>query len=267
MSNHSSASYPYIANGLRVQCGSVVPRWRRRRLRERKKERKQISSSNARSTINPGARPAQSGSITKNNESDPWEGSLSLIGLLLKSVLSDQRWGSAKLFATRIRIQRLIIPFSDLRRRAGGPIEGRIENITAVLGVPSQPGMSLPARSRPLANDEADIRCSVVAHLFVEGDGFSFAVRRGTGLGFRGCFPKGGKAVGNRAKVVHPLINDRDRDLRSGGMGRSGQERPNSGHLMVVWGRTYREEEGIRKGRRGGEGQEQAGEEKRLFHG
>src|SRR4051812_13045365 len=148
-----------------------------------------------------GPEKRNSSSAPKNNESDPQRGSLSCVRLLpKKSVLRDERRGSAKLLAAGICIERLVIPLSDLRRGASGPVEGRVQKITATLRIPCEPGMRLPARSGPLSNDEADISRSVFAHLLVKGDRFCLAVGRGAGLGFSGGLPKSGKAVGDGAQ-------------------------------------------------------------------
>ena len=45
------------------------------------------------------------------------------------------------------------------------------------------------------------------------------------------------------------------------------QDRPNSFHLMIVRGGVYGKEKGIGERGGSGEGQEQRGEEKGLFHG
>src|SRR5256885_9952054 len=68
-----------------------------------------------------------------------------VFGYSRKLVLSDERRCGPVFLAPGIRIQRLVIPLSNLRRRAGNPIEGRIENVAAALGIPSQPGVRLPA--------------------------------------------------------------------------------------------------------------------------
>lgn len=181
--------------------------------------------------------------------------------------MSDEGGRGAILFAARIRVERLVIPLAHLGGGAGCPIESRIKNVAAAFRVPSQPGVSLAAARRPLADHEADVRRAVLAHFLIKGDRFRFAIGRGAGLGFSGSFPEGGEAVGDRAQIRHPLVNNRDRDLGARSMRRSGQYGADSSHLAVIGGGAHCKQEGVGEGRGSGQAEEERGEEKGLFHG
>lgn len=171
----------------------------------------------------------------KNSESDPRRRiALSCQATPKRLILSHERGGGAKLFAAGVGIQDLIIALPDLSRSASRPVERRIKNVTAAIGIPSQPSMRLPTSRRSLANDEADVRRPVFAHLLVESDGFGFAVGGRAGLSFRRGFPEGGKAVRDRTKISHPLINNGDRHLGSGGVRRRGENGADPRHLPIV---------------------------------
>ena len=60
-------------------------------------------------------------------------------------VLRDESRSGAELLCARVGVERLVISLSHFCGRACSPVESGIEDITAALGVPSQPGMRLAA--------------------------------------------------------------------------------------------------------------------------
>jgi len=86
-------------------------------------------------------------------------------------------------------------------------------------------------------------------------------------LGLGGGFPVHGEAVRNRTKIGHPLVDCAQRNLISGAAGWGGQNGTNPSHLPIIRGRLDGKQKGVGKGGGSGKREEEADEEKGLFHG
>jgi hypothetical protein len=150
-------------------------------------------------------------------------------------VLHVKRCCSCAIFSrSGISIKRNIRPNATLLDTVRCPVDRRIENVSAAVRVPLQPGVRFAAHWSSLSDDEANIFRAVRMHYVVKRDRFPFAISDPPKFNFCRRFPLWGKTVGYLAQILNPMIDQGEGEVLLDGSVCRKERRTNSGHLPVI---------------------------------